>query len=131
MIYLAFFGLVSFAETGKQPDPNMVKKGKVSYDKYCASCHGEKGDGEIAPPIGIRGPDYFAAPGLNGSAHSWHHTDENLLKVIMDGSSRTPKMRAWRDVFDNKTAEEILAYFKNWWPKRLLECQGPKHMSCM
>jgi len=119
------------AETGKTPDAAAAKRGAVIYQKHCASCHGLNAEGQAAPPPMLRNPGYVTAPALNGSAHAWHHKDEDLLKVIMEGSKRPNTMPGWKGVLTIKQAKDVIAYFKNLWPKRLLDCQGPKHMSCM
>lgn len=122
---------ISLAETGKAPDAQAAKRGAKIYTKYCVSCHGVKAIGALVPPPMLRKPGFIVAPALNGSAHAWHHTDKDLLKVIMEGSKRANTMPAWKGVLTNKQAKDVIAYFKNLWSKRLLDCQGPKHMSCM
>lgn len=132
--FISFFLLlpiVGLAETGKVPDPVAVKKGAIIYKKHCVSCHGVKAVGVPLPPPMLRQPGFIAAPALNGSAHAWHHTDEDLLKVILEGSKRPNTMPGWKGVLSVKQAQDVIAYFKSFWNKRLLDCQGPKHMSCM
>ncbi len=119
------------AETGKAPDPEAVTRGAKLYDSYCLSCHGARGTGEPQIPPSIRLPGYFVAPALDDSQHAWHHTDEALVRVILDGSPRTKRMPAWKNVLKTQDAFDIVAYMKSLWGARALECQGPKHMSCM
>ena len=72
------------------------------------------------------------APALDSSAHAWHHTDVALQKLILEGSSRTPRMEAWKKTgLSNKEAHDLVAYIKSLWTQRELECQGPNHMQCM
>jgi len=122
---------VGSAETGKAPDPGAVKRGAIIYKKHCVTCHGEKAAGVPVPPPLLRQPGFIAAPALNGSAHAWHHSDEDLLKVIMEGSKRPNTMPGWKGVLTIEQARDVIGYFKSFWNKRLLDCQGPKHMSCM
>jgi len=131
LIILFSLANTGIAETGKAPDPAAAKRGAKLYNNYCVSCHGVEAVGEPAPPPMLQRPGYFAAPALNGSGHTWHHTDENLLATIMQGSPRTKKMPAWKGVLSKKQVQDVIAYFKSLWPKRSLDCQGPKHMSCM
>ena len=120
----------SMAETGKKPDADSVLRGEKLYGKYCARCHGVKGVGEKPIPQFIRNPDFFQAPALNKSMHAWHHTDEALLKQILNGSTRTKRMPALKNVITRKQAVDLVSYVKSLWGQRELNCQGPKHMSC-
>ncbi|HEC18059.1 MAG TPA: cytochrome c [Gammaproteobacteria bacterium] len=121
----------TLAETGKRPDVASAKNGKPLYETYCQSCHGEQGVGEPAPPMSIRDPSFFFAPALDDSQHAWHHSDEDLVKFILEGSPRTPRMVAWKKVLSRTDVRNIVAYIKSLWGDRAIKCQGPKHMSCM
>lgn len=119
------------AETGKPPDPEAAKRGHKLYHQYCESCHGVNGVGEPPIPPAIRLPGYFSAPALDDSQHAWHHSDNALARLILEGSRRTQRMAAWKSVLSLQDALDIVAYMKSLWSARALECQGPKHMSCM
>lgn len=119
------------AETGKPPDPQAVTRGEGLYAKYCRSCHGVGGIGEPAIPWSIRLPGYFVAPALDDSQHAWHHGDEQLAQMILEGSTRSERMSAWKQLLSSQDAFDLVAYIKSLWGARALECQGPKHMSCM
>ena len=119
------------AETGKPPNPQAAVRGAKLYKQYCQSCHGERGVGEVVYPWNLGKPGYFPAPALDDSQHAWHHSDEDLVQFILHGSPRTPRMPAWGRVLTEKKAEDIVAYMKSLWGPRAIECQGPKHMSCM
>ncbi len=122
---------MALAETGKKPDRQAVMRGEKLYTTYCQSCHGKRGIGEPDIPYNLRRKDYFTAPSLNDSSHTWHHTDKDLVKTILEGSTRTKRMPAWRKTISEKQAHDIVAYMKSLWSPRSLACQGPKHMSCM
>ena len=130
MWFVLFAGQV-IAETGKPPDPQAVARGGILYGQYCESCHGKNGIGEPPIPWSIRLPGYYVAPALDDSQHAWHHSDEDLARVILEGSPRTPRMPAWKTALSTQGAIDIVAYMKSLWGARALECQGPKHMSCM
>lgn len=119
------------AETGKPPDRQAALRGAKLYQHYCQSCHGVRGVGEPVYPWNLGKPGYFPAPALDDSQHAWHHSDDDLDKFIMQGSPRTPRMPAWKNVLSEKNVRDIIAYFKSLWGPRAIECQGPKHMSCM
>jgi mono/diheme cytochrome c family protein len=127
----AIFAGHTEAETGKPPDPEAAKRGQKLYEQYCGSCHGANGAGEPPIPPNLRLPGYFSAPALDDSQHAWHHSDQDLARVILEGSRRTQRMPGWKGVLSRQDAVDIVAYMKSLWSARALECQGPKHMSCM
>lgn len=134
VILLMLIGLpvaTARAETGKPPNPQAAIRGAQLYKRYCQSCHGERGVGEPVYPWNVGKPGYFPAPALDDSQHAWHHSDEDLVQFILHGSPRTPRMPAWGKVLSEKKVEDIVAYIKSLWGPRAIECQGPKHMSCM
>jgi len=118
------------AETGKKPDPESVKSGKILYEKHCQVCHQKDGVGAYPVPLGIRNPGYIPPMPLNETSHAWHHSDEQLVHTIMNGIPQR-NMPAWRLIISEKQAAQIVAYIKSLWSQKILECQGPKHMSCM
>ena len=119
------------AETGKKPDRQAVLRGAPLYKSNCLSCHGKDGIGETVYPWNLGKPGYFPAPALDDSQHAWHHSDEDLVKFILEGSPRTPRMPSWKHKLTEKNAQDIVAYMKSLWGARALDCQGPRHMSCM
>ncbi len=109
-----------------------ARRGKALYAEKCQSCHGTEGVGESYSVQSFREKGYIMAPPLDDSAHAWHHTDEALVKTILEGTSRPSRMPAWRTQgMDEQQAGDLVAYIKSLWGKRALECQGPKHMQCM
>lgn len=129
-IYLTTMSNSLLAETGQKPDPESVKAGHKLYEQHCQTCHQKDGAGEKPIPWGIRHPAYIPAMPLNETSHAWHHSDENLVQTIMNGIPQR-QMPGWKQVLSEKQAKEIVAYIKSLWSQKILECQGPKHMSCM
>ncbi len=115
------------AETGKPPDPAAAKRGAKLYEKYCMECHGEKGIGEAVAPWA---KSFNAAPALDDSMHAWHHTDEQLVKMILKGTRAGSRMPAWDKTLSPDQARDLVAYIKSLWSDWVLACQGPKHMTC-
>jgi len=110
----------------------MVESGTRLYQQYCSSCHLQDGVGEPTIPRSIRRPDYFTAMPLNESSHAWHHGDEQLIQMILQGTTRSrTRMPAWEGVLSEDQARDLIAYMKSLWGDRILACQGPGHMSCM
>lgn len=108
------------------------KRGKELYAKNCQTCHGIEGVGETYNLQALTDSKYLMAPALDTSAHAWHHTDDALVKTILEGSSRPSRMPAWKGKgMSESDARDVVAYIKSLWTQRELDCQGPKHMQCM
>ena len=123
---------IAQAETGMPPDSKSVARGKQLYNSYCIACHRKSGIGEPIVPWSIRRTDLIEAMPLNETSHAWHHGDEQLINMILDGTSRSRvRMPVWRSTLTEKDAADLVAYIKSLWSARILSCQGPKHMGCM
>lgn len=108
------------------------KRGEKLFTANCQSCHGVGAVGESFSLQALSDKDYQMAPALNGSAHAWHHVDADLIKTILEGSpTKGSRMVGFKDKLSKQDAEDVLAYFQNFWGKREFDCQGPKHMQCM
>lgn len=92
------------AEGRAGPDPDVLALGETLYAQSCASCHGPVGEGFAQAGV--------PAPPLDGSAHSWHHADDQILGLIRDGGSIMPAVgRDWSDA--QRTA--VLTFVKTRW----------------
>ena len=108
------------------------KRGASLFKQKCQTCHGIDGVGETYNIPSLTDKSYIRAPALNDSEHAWHHTDEGLVKTILEGSPRTQKMAGWKQQgMTQQNASDLVAYIKSLWTQRELDCQGPKHMQCM
>ena len=126
-------GLTWYDIKGKyQPSSDAEKLGLVLFEKNCVSCHGLNDVGETNNLQSLSDQKYLKASALDDSEHAWHHTDEALIKTILNGSNRPSRMPAWKNAgIDQQMASELVAYIKSLWTQRELDCQGPKHMQCM
>ncbi len=107
-------------------------RGRNIYIEKCQGCHGIDGVGETYTRQALTEKDYLIAPALDESAHAWHHTDDQLVETILEGSPRTGRMAAWKNGgVSAEDARDLVAYIKSLWTKRELDCQGPKHKQCM
>jgi mono/diheme cytochrome c family protein len=110
-----------------------INKGKTLFENNCVACHGAKGVGEKPDdPSAVDGNNMPFAPALNDSTHAWHHSDDQIMLTILNGSPRNERMIAWKEHDVSKEdAESLVAYIKSLWNFTSLSCQGPRHMSCM
>jgi mono/diheme cytochrome c family protein len=88
----------------------VVALGADIFQANCAACHGAEGQGHVLP----------SAPALNGSEHSWHHSDEQITQLLRDGGSQMPAVAAqWSD----EEVEAVITYFKQWWSEQQKRAQ--------
>ncbi len=111
--------------------PALVAKGEALFRENCVACHGERGVGERPEDMYGKDDFGFVAPPLDNSAHGWHHSDQGLVKSILDGSDRNERMISWKDTLSREDAESLVAYIKSLWNFRSIACQGSRHMMCM
>ncbi len=132
LLFLLLVTSVAQAEAGEQPDPKSAARGRQLYDAHCVACHKRNGVGELAVPWSIRRTDFIEAMPLNETSHAWHHGDEQLIGMILDGTARSrTRMPVWRSILSEQDAADLVAYLKSLWSHRIVSCQGPKHMDCM
>ena len=81
----------------------MVLLGENIYNKNCLSCHGPKGQG-LAKDWKVKDENgNYPAPPLNGTAHTWHHSPEQLLYTINKGGV---EMGGQMPAFEKRLTEE-------------------------
>jgi photosystem II stability/assembly factor-like uncharacterized protein len=121
---------VSYVGHDKESPDRIAEAGQL-YGRLCQSCHGAKGVGER--PDNLRATDEygFVAPPLDDSSHGWHHGDGNLVRTILNGSPRNPRMIPFKELVTEGGARNLVAYIKSLWSFRSLACQGARHMRCM
>ena len=91
----------------------MVMSGLRLYQQYCAACHGRQAEGG-STGVGSSGS---IPPGLNGSAHTWHHSTRDLIQLISFGTvSRGGTMPAWGGTLSKQQMLEIISWFQSRWP---------------
>jgi len=88
-----------------------VKQGKALFAQNCASCHGKEAAGGVSP-----------APALNGSAHSWHHTESSLFRTIKNGSTaKNSVMQGWKGRMTDAEIWAVTRYFQSLWKPEYLQ----------
>lgn len=94
------------------PTPALVAQGKAVYDANCASCHGDKLQGQDDwKALAAKGEK--AAPALDATGHGWHHSDADLVAAIRQGAEPMP---AFDGTLSDEEIDAVLAYFKSSWP---------------
>ncbi|MBP1807025.1 c-type cytochrome [Rubellimicrobium aerolatum] len=107
---------------GRPVDADTLQLGRDLYAAQCAACHGADLEGQ--PDWQVRGPDgRMPAPPHDASGHTWHHSDQALLRIIRDGlGALVPgyqsDMPVFGEVLSDAETEAVLAFIKSTWPER-------------
>jgi len=105
------------AQPGTSPSQALLERGGRLYQANCQSCHGGATGGslrDIPPPH-------------NANGHTWHHADQQIVDIILNGfafSIEGPQMPAFKDKLTEEDARAVLAYVKTWWTKEQREWQA-------
>nr|NIW50297.1 c-type cytochrome [Gammaproteobacteria bacterium] len=104
-------------------DPKMVVQGESLYAQHCASCHGTNLEG--VPEWKIIQPDgKLLSPPHDSNGHTWHHPDDLLLSVIVDGGDPSiSDMPGFRDVLSDEEMIAVLTFIKSSWGQEEREFQ--------
>ena len=109
-------------------DEAAIVLGKALYEKNCASCHATNLSGAKNWKEGKDDDGQRLPPPLNGTGHTWHHSDKLLHGIIKNGlvyyiKDYKGKMGAFGDVLNDKEIDSVLAYVKSYWKKDNYEYQ--------
>jgi mono/diheme cytochrome c family protein len=104
----------AFASVGAMTTA-VVGPGATLYDKHCAACHGDQGEG--VPGI---------YPALAGSRAVLMHTPANLVHVVLEGgfppatagNSRPYGMPPFATVLSSDDVAQLLTYIRSTWGNR-------------
>ncbi len=109
-------------------DSSQAALGLAVYAAECASCHGDKLQGQ--PEWRSRRADgRLPAPPHDETGHTWHHPDAVLFGITKFGLGPYAPQGYESDmpVFEAKLTDEkiraVLAYIKSTWPERIRKLQ--------
>jgi len=99
--------------------PKNLYEGKVLYEKNCASCHGNKGNGDT--PLGKASNPKAA----DFTDNVWKHgsTDGEIFNVILEGIPKT-SMVSWKEILREEEIWKVVNYLK------LFQEQGKEVYAC-
>ncbi len=102
--------------------PETLALGEAVYSQNCAACHGDDREGQ--ENWRERGEDgKLPAPPLDGSGHTWHHPDDELLAIIEQGiepfapEGYRSDMKGFGGRLSEAEMRAVLAYLKAEWPE--------------
>ncbi|SDX91508.1 Cytochrome C oxidase, cbb3-type, subunit III [Nitrosomonas halophila] len=102
-------------------DPAQVARGQAIFRNNCAGCHGQNAEGT---------PDWrkplesgrYPPPPLNGTAHAWHHSTEELKRFILNGGPPGEgRMPGWAGILTDQEIDDVLVWIKSLWPDEVYE----------
>lgn len=102
------------------PDGEQLAAGRAVYLGYCASCHGENGEGQENWQRRDENGE-LPAPPHDASGHSWRHSDDMLYRMISRGwrdpFNRTERltMPAFGAMLSEQEIRDVIAYLKTLW----------------
>ncbi|MCO6427939.1 cytochrome c [Nitrosomonas communis] len=102
-------------------DPAQVARGQAIFQQNCAVCHGANAEAT---------PDWrkplengrYPPPPLDGTAHAWHHSTEELKRFILKGGPPGEgRMPGWEDKLTEQEIDDILVWIKSLWPDEVYD----------
>ena len=92
-----------------------LESGRALFRRQCAGCHGLDAQGtenwRQRDAAGNLPP-----PPLNGSAHTWHHSREQLRDYILEGGvALGGTMPGFAQSLEESDALAVIAYFQSTW----------------
>jgi len=120
---MASFQPVPLTEHSLRPDdPAVLAQGERIYMSHCAACHGQNLEGQ--PNWKERRPDgRLPAPPHDETGHTWHHPDEQLVRMTRLGIARVAgipgyesDMPAFEGVLTDGEIVAVLSWIKSRWP---------------
>ena len=102
---------------------SQINLGKSLYVTHCASCHGNNLQGQPNWSTKKDKDCHNLSPPLNGTGHTWHHSQDQLFNIIRYGfkiynENYDGKMQG-NDKLNDDDIWSILAYMKSVWPESI------------
>ena len=106
------------ADNGRWYSSDQLEKGEQLFQQQCASCHGANAELTIDWNKTDNNGKYPPPP-LNGTAHAWHHSLEQLKETIQRGGIPLGGlMPAFASTLSDADIDAVISYFQSKWPKQ-------------
>ncbi|MDH5747851.1 MAG: cytochrome c [Rhodospirillales bacterium] len=116
-------------EEQAQAEVRMAAKGKQIYADNCASCHGDKLQGEAVDWKQKKPDGTLFAPPHDATGHTWHHPDGILFKITKNGGQAAAppgfksNMPPFGEILSDDEIRAVLTFIKQSWPPEIRERQ--------
>lgn len=106
-------------------DAKVLAMGERIYAEQCASCHGDRLQGQ--PDWRTRGADgLLPAPPHDAGGHTWHHPDETLFRITKFGVASIvgdPSYKTSMPAYEGRLSDDeiiaVLSWIKAQWPPQV------------
>jgi thiol:disulfide interchange protein DsbC len=108
----------ALADSGRWYSSDQLTKGEQLFQQKCASCHGANAELTIDwKKTDANGK--YPPPPLNGTAHAWHHSLQQLSETIQRGGILLGGiMPAFRSELSDADIDAVISYFQSKWPEQ-------------
>ena len=118
-------GFAYYIQTSRSGD--QIARGRVVYEKNCASCHGVRLEGQ--PDWQRRLPGgRMPAPPHDDTGHTWHHAERVLFDITKYGlvPPHAPPgypndMPAFQSILSDDEIRAVLAYIRSHWSTKVMQ----------
>lgn len=129
LVALLFWQKAQNLDRARPGNADQVALGRAIYAQRCATCHGDRLQGQ--PNWRERKPDgRLPAPPHDEAGHTWHHPDDHLFRITKGGlqpplapEGYESDMPAFGDVLTDEEIWAVLSFIKSTWPTRELTSQ--------
>ena len=101
-VFCTLSGIAGIMQASESSSVESLRKGRQIFHRYCAACHGTKGEGDGYRLLGPA-PTDLTSPLIQEKA------DDDLLKSIHQGKLNMP---AWNIKLTPGERESVLAYIR-------------------
>jgi len=93
-----------------EPTPDALERGKVTYERLCAGCHGAEalGDGKYGAPLMPTPANLTEDPAVSADAGWWYWRVD--AGVVGDDDTHPTAMPAWRLILTEQERWEVVFY---------------------
>jgi mono/diheme cytochrome c family protein len=107
----------TLADSGRWYSSDQLATGEQLFQQKCASCHGA--NAELTIDWKKTDADgKYPPPPLNGTAHAWHHSLQQLRETIQRGGILLGGiMPAFRSELSDTDIDAVISYFQSKWPE--------------
>ena len=113
-----FLSATAQADNGRWYSSDQHDKGELLFQQNCASCHGANAELSIDWKKTDSNGKYPPPP-LNGTAHAWHHSLQQLKQTIkLGGVPLGGVMPAFESKLSDSNIDAIISYFQSKWPEQ-------------
>jgi len=106
------------ADNDRWYGPDQLVKGEQFFQQLCASCHGVNAELTINWKKTDSNGKYPPPP-LNGTAHAWHHSLQQLKQTIKSGGVPLGGvMPAFESKLSDADIDAVISYFQSKWPEQ-------------